>query len=72
MSKFDDLSSARRKANELMTKKEAERLSSRDKERQVEDAKIARLRGLRLAKEADDKAAGVVAKRAPPARRKPA
>jgi hypothetical protein len=72
MSKFDDLSSARRKANELMTKKEAERLSSRDKERQVEDAKIARLRGLRLAKEADDKAAAVVAKRSPPVRRKPA
>jgi hypothetical protein len=72
MSKFDDLSSARRKANELMTKKEAERLSSRDKERQVEDAKIARLRGLRLAKEADDKAAAQVAKRVPPARRKPA
>jgi hypothetical protein len=72
MSKFDELSVARRNANELMSKKEAERISSRDKERQAVDAKIARLRALRLAKEATDKAAAVVAKRAPSARRKPA
>ena len=72
MSKFDDLSAARRKANELMSKKDAERISSRDKERQAEDAKIARLRELRLAKEATDKAAALLAKRTPAARRKPA
>ena len=72
MSKFDQMGAARRKANELLSQKEAERVSSRDKERQAQDAKIARLRELRLAKEASEKEAGLVLKRAPPARRKPA
>jgi len=59
MSKADALSEARRRANELLSQKEAERVSARDKERQAQDAKIARLRALRLAKEASEKAAGL-------------
>ena len=59
MSKSDALSDARRKANELLGQKEAEARSLRDKERQAQDEKIARLRALRLAKEASDKATGV-------------
>ena len=59
MSKADALSEARRRANELLSQKEAERVSARDKERQAQDAKIARLRALRLAKEASDKAASL-------------
>ena len=58
MSKADALSEARRRANELLSQKEAERVSARDKERKAQDAKIARLRALRLAKEASEKAAG--------------
>ena len=55
MSKVDD---ARRKANEMLTKKQdSERNDTRDKQRQAEDAKIAKLKALRLAKEAADKAA---------------
>ncbi len=65
MSKGDELSAARRRANELMNQKEAERLSTRDKERQAQDAKIARLRELRLAKEAQDKELGLASKRKP-------
>ena len=70
MSKFDQQGSARRKAQELMSQKETERISTRDKERQAQDAKIARLRELRLAKEASDKAAAPAALKRP--RRKPA
>jgi hypothetical protein len=58
MSKADALTDARRRANELLGQKEAERISARDKERQAQDAKIARLRALRLAKEESDNAAG--------------
>ena len=58
MSNSDALSEARRRANELLGQKEAERISAREKERQAQDAKIARLRALRLAKEASEKAAG--------------
>jgi hypothetical protein len=64
MSKFDQPGAARRRAQELLSRKETERISTRDKERQAQDAKIARLREMRLAKEASDKAAGVVLKRA--------
>jgi len=53
----DGLTEARRKANELLGQKEVEYISARDKERQAQDAKIARLRALRLAKEASEKAA---------------
>ena len=58
MSKGDGLTEARRRADELLGQKEAEYISARDKERQAQDAKIARLRALRLAKEASEKAAG--------------
>ncbi len=55
MSKADE---ARRKAQELLSRThEEERLEGREKQRQEEDAKIARLRALRLAKEAEDEAA---------------
>ena len=59
MSNSDALSDARRRANELLGQKEAERISAREKERQAQDAKIARLRALRLAKGASDKASGL-------------
>ena len=62
MSNGDGLTEARRRANELLGHKEAEFISARDKERQAQDAKIARLRALRLAKEASDKAAGLAAR----------
>jgi len=62
MSNSDALSDARRRANEMLGQKEAERISTREKERQVQDEKIARLRALRLAKEAGDKAAGLAAR----------
>ena len=56
MSKVDDLVAAsRRKAEELLNRtkeKAGERLAVRDQQRQAEDAKTARLRELRLAKEA--------------------
>jgi hypothetical protein len=51
----DGLTEARRKANELLGQKEAEYVSARDKERKTQDEKIARLRALRLAKEASEK-----------------
>lgn len=57
MSNGDGLSNARRRANELLGQSKAESISARDKERQAQDNKIARLRALRLAKEASDKAA---------------
>ncbi len=67
MSKLDDLQSAtRRRAEELLNKtkqQENDRLSKRDKERQVEADKTARLRALRLSKEAADKAAKPAASR---------
>jgi hypothetical protein len=56
MSKGDGLTEARRRANELLGQKEAEYISARDKERKAQDEKIARLRALRLAKEASEKA----------------
>jgi hypothetical protein len=59
MSNADALSGARRRANELLGQKEPERVTARNKERQAQDEKIARLRALRLAKEASDKAAGL-------------
>jgi hypothetical protein len=66
MSRADDLAAdARRRAHELMSKtkqQEAERLSQRDKERQAEAAKTARLKELRLAKEAADAAAAKTTK----------
>ena len=58
----DGLTEARRRADELLGPKEAEFISAREKERQAQDAKIARLRALRLAKEASDKAAGLAAR----------
>ena len=59
MSKANDAgAAARRKADEILTKKQdTERADARDKQRQAEDAKIAKLKALRLAKEAADKAA---------------
>jgi membrane protein involved in colicin uptake len=68
MSNRDGLSDARRKANELLNQKEIERLSERDKARQAQDAKILRLRELRLAKEAQEKATASQPKRTKPAR----
>ncbi len=59
MSKADG-AAARHKAQELLSRAkraEEERLQSRDRQRREEDAKIAQLRTLRLAKEAADKAA---------------
>ena len=69
MSNSDALSEARRRANELLGQKEAERISAREKERQAQDAKIARLRALRLAKEASDMAVSLA--RTSSTRRKP-
>ena len=63
MSNSDALSDARRRANEMLGQKEAERISTREKERQVQDEKIARLRALRLAKEASEKPTGSWTKR---------
>jgi hypothetical protein len=64
--------SARQKAEELLTqtkKKEAERVANRERDSRVQDEKTARLRNLRLAKEAADRAAAPAAQ---PARKKPA
>jgi hypothetical protein len=67
MSKGEASDAARRRANELLGKKQdATRSDARDKQRQAEDAKIAKLKALRLAKEAADKLAretGAAAKR---------
>jgi hypothetical protein len=66
MSRADDLAAdARRRAHELMSKtkqQDAERLSARDKLRQADAAKTARLKELRLAKEAADTEAAKTAK----------
>ena len=53
----DGLTEARRRANELLGQKEVEYISASEKERKAQDEKIARLRALRLAKEASEKAA---------------
>ena len=58
MSKGDGLTEARRRADELLGQKEAEYISAREKERRAQDEKIARLRALRLAKEASEKPTG--------------
>ena len=58
MSKGDGLTEARRRADELLGQKEAEFISAREKERRAQDEKIARLRALRLAKEASEKPTG--------------
>jgi hypothetical protein len=68
MSNSDALNDARRRANELLGHKEAERISTREEERRAHDEKIARLRALRLAKEASDKAAGAATR---PSKREP-
>lgn len=60
MSRATDLvSESRRRADELMNttkQKETERLAAREKERRADAAKTARLKELRLAKEAADAA----------------
>jgi hypothetical protein len=75
MSKADEVSAAgRRKAQALLSRtkqQDAERMDIRDKERQAQDAKIARLRELRLAKEAADKAGQLAAEQTRVVRRKP-
>jgi hypothetical protein len=66
MSRADDLAAdARRRAHELMSKtkqQDQERLSARDKLRQADAAKTARLKELRLAKEAADAASAKTTK----------
>ena len=54
MSKANDAgAAARRKADEILTKKQdTERADARDKQRQAEDAKIAKLKALRLKRDA--------------------
>ena len=75
MSKADDMITASRlKAQAAFTRtkqQDAERIEAREKERQAQDAKTARLRELRLAKEAADRASQQTA-RPRAARRKPA
>ncbi len=76
MSKLDDLAAAsRRKAEELLSRskeKESERLAIRDRQRRLEDAKTARLRELRLAKEAAERADQAMKPLRAPRQRKPA
>jgi hypothetical protein len=75
MSKADDMITAsRRRAQAAFSRtkqQDAGRIDARDKERQAQDAKIARLRELRLAKEAADRASKQTAAQPRPARRKP-
>ncbi len=76
MSKGDERrSEARRRAEALLSpgrRKEAERLTEQERARRAAAQKIARLRELRLAKEAAEAAAKQAAKeRAAAARRKP-
>jgi hypothetical protein len=75
MSKADDMITAsRRKAQAAFSRtkeQDAGRIAARDKERQAQDAKIARLRDLRLAKEAADRVREQTAAQTRPARRKP-
>jgi hypothetical protein len=63
MSKADDANrAARQKAQDLLARvrqADADRVETRAKRRQAEDEKTARLRALRLAKEAADKQQGV-------------
>ncbi len=59
---------ARGKAEALLTRRqqqETERLSNRERDRKALDEKIARLRALRLSKEAADRAAAALARPAP-------
>lgn len=76
MSKLDDLAAAsRRKAEELLNRsreKESERLAIRDRQRRQEDAKTARLRELRLAKEAAERAEQAAKPLRVPRHKKPA
>jgi len=58
---------ARGKAEQLLNRKkqqESERLTNRDRERKAMDEKIARLRALRLSKEAADREAAADRKKA--------
>jgi hypothetical protein len=68
MSKLDDLQAAtRRRAEELLGRskqQEADRLAQRDRARRLEAEKTARLKSLRLAKEAQEKQAAPPATRA--------
>jgi len=65
MAKLEEQRSAsRRKAEDLLTRRkqqESERLTNRDRDKRAQDEKTARLRQLRLAKEAADKDAKIVA-----------
>jgi len=60
MAKLDEQrNSSRAKAEALLTRKkqqETERVANRDRDSRVQDEKTARLRALRLAKEAEEKA----------------
>ena len=68
MAKLEDQrGAAYRKAEELLAQKqrsETERLSNRERDRRMQDEKIARLRRLRLAKEAEEQNAPKPAPRA--------
>jgi hypothetical protein len=58
MAKLDDqISASRKKAEELLTRKqnENERVANRERDSRAQDEKTARLRQLRLAKEAAEK-----------------
>jgi hypothetical protein len=68
----DQRESARGKAEDLLSRskqRETERLTNQEKERLAQDEKIARLRTLRLAKEATDKQSGPLQK-IPPAKKR--
>jgi hypothetical protein len=71
MAKMDEQrTAARRKAEDLLTRRkqqETERLTNRERDSRAQDEKIARLRALRLAKEAADRDAAEAAKLAKPA-----
>jgi len=74
MARLDDAqrSAARAKAEALLTQKkrqESERVAKRERDDRLQDEKIARLRALRLAKEAEEKS---LPKPAMPSGRKPA
>lgn len=62
---------ARRQAQEVWTKKQdAERNDARAEQRRAEDAKTARLKALRLAKEAADRISGATINPRPSRRRR--
>jgi hypothetical protein len=70
MGKDNDAAAARYRAIELWTKtQDAERIDARDKIRHAEDAKTARLKGLRLAKETAERASVSTVNRGPVRRR---